>query len=360
MSRGSIADGLAASRPARPTPGERADLYLGEGDTPLIALPRLAARWGLTGLWAKAEYLNPTGSYKDRIAAATMRAALEQGSRGWVGTSSGNGGAAMSAYGRRAGLPGALCVLADAPPQKLASIRPYRVLLITLPQMGPDVMPELSRIATAENLMLTITAHAYNPVGMRGADGIGAEIAAERPEVTHLYIPAGGGGLLVATARGAAEAGLLAQVVAAQPAGCAPIVRYLRGEVGRPVIARWSTGISGLQLPAPPDGEAAAAMVSASGGWGADVPDEDAWRAQDELARAEGIFVEPASALALAAIRRDVLAGRVGRSDQPCVVLTGTGLKDLRRYAATDAAEGHLAVGDLHRRIRDHMAAEAE
>lgn len=345
------------SRPAARVAADGAGLYLGEGGTPLIELRRLAARWGLARLWAKAEHLNPTGSYKDRIAAATMRAALEQGRRGWVGTSSGNGGAAMSAYGCRAGLPGALCVLADAPAEKLASIRPYRVLLITLGRMGPDVMAELSRIAGAENLMLTITAHAYNPIGMRGADGIGAEIAAACPQVTHLYVPAGGGGLLVATARGAAGAGLAARVVAAQPAGCAPIVRYLRGEVGRPVIERWSTDISGLQLPAPPDGMAAAAMVTASGGWGADVPDEDTWQAQDELARAEGIFVEPASALALAAVRRDVMAGRVGSADQPCVVLTGAGLKDLRRFTAA-AAEGSVAAGDLHRRISDHLAAE--
>lgn len=332
------------------------DLYLGEGDTPLISLRSLAAAWGLPALWAKAEYLNPTGSYKDRIAAATMRAALEAGLRGWVGTSSGNGGAAMSAYGRRAGLPGALCVLADAPPEKLASIRPYQVLLITLDRMGPGVMAELERIAAAEQLMLTITAHKYNSVGMRGADGIGAEIAAQRPEITQLYVPSGGGGLLVATARGAAEAGLAAQVVVAQPAGCAPIARYVEGELDRPVIDEWATDISGLQLPAPPDGEAAAAAVAASGGWGVGVPDTEAWRAQDDLARTEGIFVEPASALALAALRSDLETGRIGADDQPCVVLTGSGLKDLRRFTTPAAAEGAVAVADLHRRISDHMA----
>ena len=64
-------------------------LTMGEGDTPLVALPRLAEKWGLRALYAKAEYLNPTGSYKDRIAAATMDEALRLGRRGWIGTSSG-------------------------------------------------------------------------------------------------------------------------------------------------------------------------------------------------------------------------------------------------------------------------------
>ena len=109
---------------------------LGEGDTPLVPLDRLARRWGLGGLWAKREHLNPTGSYKDRIAAASMRHAIDRGMRGWIATSSGNSGAAMAAYGRRAGLTGVLCVQSGAPAKKLASIRPYGVPMLEVPGMG--------------------------------------------------------------------------------------------------------------------------------------------------------------------------------------------------------------------------------
>ena len=109
---------------------------LGEGDTPLVPLDRLARRWGLGGLWAKREHLNPTGSYKDRIAAASMRHAIDRGMRGWIATSSGNSGAAMAAYGRRAGLTGVLSVQSGAPAKKLASIRPYGVPMLEVPGMG--------------------------------------------------------------------------------------------------------------------------------------------------------------------------------------------------------------------------------
>ncbi len=305
---------------------------LGEGNTPLVQLPRLAHRWRLGSLTAKAEYMNPTGSYKDRIAAASMDVAVRRGNRGWIATSSGNGGAAMSAYGRRAGLAGVLCVLADAPAEKIAAIRPYGVLMLGMPTMGPAVMAELSRIADDQNLLLTITAHAYNPEGMRGADAIGTEIVADQPRTTHVYLPTGGGGLLVATARGLAAAGSAAVVVCAQPTGCAPIVRCLDRELVEPAISQWSTRISGLQLPAPPDGAAAVAAVRDSDGWGVAVLDGNAWAAQDLLAREEGIFVEPASALALAAVLADAEAGRIGLADHPCVVLTGHGLKDLARF----------------------------
>ncbi len=76
-----------------------ARLSLGEGDTPVIQLPSVAARCGVAEVWAKAEWMNPTGSYKDRIAAATMATAIARGRRGWVGTSSGNGGAASTTVG---------------------------------------------------------------------------------------------------------------------------------------------------------------------------------------------------------------------------------------------------------------------
>lgn len=305
---------------------------MGEGNTPVIPLSRLAREWGLGALYAKAEYLNPTGSYKDRIAAATMQEALRLGRRGWIGTSSGNGGAAMSAYGRRAGLPGILCVEAGAPAEKLASIRPYGVTMLAVAEVPPSFMAELGRLAEHENLQLTITTHVHNPIGMRGARGIGREIVAQAPDATQLYVPAGGGGLFVATAGGLEDAGFAVPMVVCQPAGCAPISRYLMGELSAPRVAECTTEVSGLRLPDPPDGAVAATIARDSGGWGVAVSDEETWQAQHLLANLEGVFVEPASAVALAAIKADAAAGRIGGSDKPCVVLTGSGLKDLRRF----------------------------
>ncbi|WP_434081588.1 pyridoxal-phosphate dependent enzyme [Sanguibacter sp. Z1732] len=195
-----------------------------------------------------------------------------------------------------------------------------------------------------------MTTHAHNPHGMRGADAIGTEIAA-RGGITQVYVPTGGGGLLVATARGLGAAACRAAVISTQPAGCAPIARTLTGELSHPSIDEWSTHISGLMLPRPPDGEAAVAAVRSSGGWGVPVADEDAWAAQDLLARTEGIFVEPAAALALAAVRQDVEQGRLGAADQPCVVLTGHGLKDLGRFTASDRRPTPTTTEEIPQRL---------
>ena len=322
-------------------------LTLGEGDTPVLELGAIASRCGVPEMWAKAEWMNPTGSYKDRIAAATMGAALRHGARGWVGTSSGNGGAAMSAYGARTGLPGFLCVAADAPPEKVQSITPYGAALLPMTELGPREMDAIEQLALDYQLQLAITAYRYNPDGMAGAEAIGEELSQQGP-FTHVYVPTGGGGLLVAVARGLARSGVPSpKVVCAQPAGCAPVVRHLAGELAAPYVDRCDTEISGLQLPAPPDGELAAAAVRASGGWGCAVTDDATWAAQDLLARTEGVFVEPASALSVAAIIDDTATGRLTASDRPVAVLTGTGLKDLRRYKGGGGNVQPLAIDDL-------------
>ncbi len=306
---------------------------LGEGNTPVIELSDLASHTGLRGMWAKAEWINPTGSYKDRIAAKTMDAAVRCGARGWIGTSSGNAGAAMAAYGARAGLRGFLCVAADAPSEKLQSVAPYGAAMLAMSTLGPPEMDRIEQLALEYRLQLAITAYRYNPEGMAGAEAIGEELA-DQGAFTHAYVPAGGGGLLVAVARGLARrAPGRVKLVCAQPAGCAPIVGYLSGALDAPVSAACTTTVSGLQLPSPPDGLLAAGAVRESGGWGCAVTDQEAWDAQRLLATREGVFVEPAAALAVAAISRDVAEGRLATSDCPVAVLTGSGLKDLRRVA---------------------------
>jgi threonine synthase len=75
---------------------ERA-VSLGEGGTPLLRSARLGGELGVSELHFKIEGSNPTGSYKDRIAAVGISRLREQGKRAWAATSSGNAGAAIAA-----------------------------------------------------------------------------------------------------------------------------------------------------------------------------------------------------------------------------------------------------------------------
>ncbi|HET7111177.1 MAG TPA: pyridoxal-phosphate dependent enzyme, partial [Gemmatimonadales bacterium] len=103
-------------------PGEE-PVSLGEGDTPLLAVPRTARRIGLNDLWIKDEGVNPTGAFKSRGISAAVTRAQAGGAQGIVLPTAGNAGVASSAYGARAGLPVRVYAPRSTPPMLLLQIR---------------------------------------------------------------------------------------------------------------------------------------------------------------------------------------------------------------------------------------------
>lgn len=332
-------------------PVERPDeaLTLGEGATPLVRSRAIAARLGLPNLYFKVEGANPTGSYKDRIAAVGLSRTLELGVTSWAATSSGNAGAALAAYGARAGMQGTLFTLESAPRAKLSQILAYGPRAVTIQGLGHD--PEVAKntfrvvgeLARARGWALQITAHAFNPIGMEGVRTISFEVVEELGRLPDcVYVPTGGGGLLSAIHKGFEEwrtrmmpAGApAARMVCVQAEGCEPInLAWREGHEMRPILVN-STKISGIQLTAPPDGDLALAAVRSSNGWGTSVSDAETYAAQRMLAREEGLFCEPASATSLAAVLRDAAAGKLGRDDTIVCILTGIGFKDANAVQA--------------------------
>src|SRR3989441_5896992 len=97
--------GMYRFRELTPLDAGEVPVTLGEGGTPLLALPRLAAHLGMRRLWAKDEGQNPTGSFKARGLSMAITRARTLGARGFVIPSAGNAGGAAAGYGARAGLP---------------------------------------------------------------------------------------------------------------------------------------------------------------------------------------------------------------------------------------------------------------
>jgi len=322
---------------------------LGEGDTPLVRSERLAASLGLENLYFKMESANPTGSYKDRIAAVAISRALELGQQSWLGTSSGNGGAAVAAYGARAGLPGLICTSPGAAPAKLAQAQAYGARILKVEGFGSSpaadklVFDTLLTASEKYNQALFITAHAFDPWGMDGVKTIAYEIAEELLEVPdRVFVPAGGGGLATAIARGFRDWHMVAgdwyllhdetpnrpRLTVVQADGCSPIAgSWLKGG-GLEPIERITTAISGVQLTDPPDGNALLRILREDNGSATSVSDEATYVAQWRLATEEGIFVEPASALTVAAVIQAVEREEVEPDESIVCILTGSGFKD--------------------------------
>jgi threonine synthase len=324
-----------------PLHDHRQAVSLGEGQTPLTISQRIGPALGLSDLHFKQEGLNPTGSYKDRIAAVGISRLKELGQRAWAATSSGNAGAAMAAYSARASLEGYLFTLEKAAPAKLAQIAIYGAHLYAVKGLGYDPAVDqqtwrnIQAVCRAKNWAMLVTARSFSPHAMEGAKTIAYEIAEQlRPAPDVVYVPVGGGGLLSACWKGFVEwhaLGRLAhlpRIVAVQSQGCDPITQAW--QAGRPVrpIDKCTSAISGLQLAAPPDGALVLAALTASNGWAVSIADEDCRAAQAELARQEGVFVEPAAAITLAAVTADLASGRLRGDERVVCCLTGSGFKD--------------------------------
>src|ERR1700761_8849217 len=71
---------------------EPSRLSLGEGNTPLLRSRQIGPRAGLSNLYFKLETTNPSGSYKDRFAAAAVSDMLANHKTRCIATSSGNTG----------------------------------------------------------------------------------------------------------------------------------------------------------------------------------------------------------------------------------------------------------------------------
>ena len=319
--------------PSLPAPGRAgiAAVTLGEGGTPLVRSAELGPALGLKNLWFKLESANPTGSYKDRFAASAVTRMLADGRRACLGTSSGNAGAALAAYCARAGLPCVLAIVEDAPDGKLRQMLAHGARLVRIrgfgrsPAVNDRVMHGLRGLAGRLNAAVEISAYAFSPEAMRGVEAIGAEISARLP-APDVFCPAGGGGLTLAVARGLAAG----RVHCVQPAGNDTIASPLRAGRARARPVSSDTAISGLQVGNVVDGDAVIAACRARGGRGYVVADERAWHWQARLARAEGIFCEPAGSLALAGVEEAVRRRELpAHADVVCLV-TGAGFKDER------------------------------
>lgn len=313
-------------------------LSLGEGNTPLLRSRRIGPAAGLANLFFKLETGNPTGSYKDRFAAAAVADMLARGKRRCVATSSGNTGAALAAYCAAAGLDCEIAIVETAPQEKLRQMLAYGARLYRIRGFGLDdeatrrAIAAVERRAAMPDAQLQISAYCKSPAGMRGVQTVGYELTEQLAQLglsgaaAQVLVPAGGGGLTLAVARGLA--GTPAAVHCVQPEGNATIAAPLRDGSDRAQAVRCTTRISGLQVPSVLDGDDVVRACRSSGGTGHLVDDAAVWSMQARLAREEGIFCEPAGAVATAAAIRAVEAGTILRGAPVVCVVTGSGFKD--------------------------------
>ena len=341
-------------------------ISLGEGNTPLVKSKAIGPAMGLKNLYFKMENLNPSGSYKDRFAAAFIAHMKSRGQHLCIATSSGNTGAALSAYCAAAGMQCVLIIVDGAPVPKIRQMQLYGAHTIMIEGFGKNtevtkmVFGQLDELTTSLGIPLPVSAFLYCPEGMQGVQTIVYELM-QGMDVDHVFSPAGGGGLTLALARGAnifAEKNNLQKkpsVHCVQPEGNDTIASSLRnGSQHAAVIPGSTTTISGLQVPNILDGNEVIRECRALGGNGYTVTDKTVFELQKKLAQQEGIFSEPAGAVALAGLSAAVELNEVNPEDNIVCLITGSGFKDMF------SVENHFGLPAIETIPANEMKAEIE
>jgi threonine synthase len=327
--------GMYRFRELTPLEDGEEPVTLGEGGTPLLPLPRLAAHLGLRHVWGKDEGQNPTGTFKARGLGMAIGRGRTLGARGFIIPSAGNAGGAAAVYGARAGLPVAVIVPRGTPPAAVAEAVLAGARVFTIEGSIATAGRIVARVApTIGWLDLSTLKEVHR---LEGKKTMGLELAEQMdwtmPDV--LLYPTGGGTGLLGIPKAYEELralgwlrGALPRIVAVQAEGCAPVVKAWRENAV--TTAPWdnpTTHAAGLRVPSPFAGRQMLAVLRDTGGEAIAVSESAIRDAQRLFARLEGVWTAPESAALVAALIEMKERGAVTAGARIALVLTGAGMK---------------------------------
>jgi threonine synthase len=317
---------------------------LNEGNTPLILAPRLAEKLAPGAnlkLFLKYEGLNPTGSFKDRGMTAAITQAVREGSQTVICASTGNTAASAAAYAARAGLR-CLVLVPEGKIAlgKLAACLAYGAEVISIDGSFDDGLDMVREIVKRQPVTLVNSINPWRLEGQKtGAFEIVDQLDDHAPDWHCL--PVGNAGNISAYWLGYQQYGKgLPRLIGGQAAGAAPLVS------GK-VVEKPETLATAIRIGNPARWRQAMQALDESGGIITAVTDEKILESWHLLAKTEGVFVEPASATGVAALKQQIELGEIDPVDKTAVcILTGHGLKD-PGTAVEQARPPHTLSADI-------------
>jgi len=337
---------------------------LNEGDTPLIELVNIPNEIGFDGrIYVKYEGLNPTASFKDRGMTMAVTKAAEEGAKAIVCASTGNTSAAAAAYAARAGMTAFVLIPEGKIAMgKLAQAIAHGAIVLQIKGNFDDGMRLVKEVAGEAPVAIV---NSINPFRLQGQKTAAFEIVEALGRAPDYHcIPVGNAGNISGYWIGFSEAcghntesctlcngncpylenpmtDSRPVMVGYQADGAAP---FLRDEP----VQEPETLATAIRIGNPQSWDLAHAAVNESGGWFDEVSDDDLLATQSMLAKKEGVFCEPASAVSLCGALRDIKAGRIPSGSIVTCTLTGHGLKDpdiaVRGQEAVQTVQAELSA----------------
>jgi len=301
---------------------------LGEGNTPLLEGKIDGRR-----VYFKLDFLQPSGSFKDRGASVLISLLNFLNIRNVVEDSSGNAGSAISAYAAAAGIHATVYVPDYTPDGKVVQMKLYGARVIKVPGKRQDANEAVLKASTSS----FYASHLWQPYFIMGLKSTAYEIWENmcRALPPTIIVPVGSGGLLEGLYLGfesLADSGYtkgIPKLIGVQASRCAPIhTAFLGGLNDYADIEAGKTVAEGIAVQKPPRAGAVLSALRKSRGYTVTVEEEEIVAAAGRLS-AMGLFVEPTSASTLAAWLKVEENDREGA----VIILTGSGLKAISTYS---------------------------
>jgi len=307
-------------------------ITMGEGCTPLL-------RRTLHGEPAllKCEWFMPTGSFKDRGTSVMLSLLRAQGVREVLEDSSGNGGAAVSAYAAAGGMHATIMAPASTSPAKTVQMRAHGATV----ELIPGTRQDTADAALRRSATVFYASHNWHPFFLHGTKTLAYELWEDlgfrAPD--NIVTPCGAGSNVLGCEIGfsellrAGEIDTMPRIFAAQPANCGPIAAaFLAGSDAPVAIAIRPTIAEGTAIAQPIRLAEVLGTLRETRGGAVMLSEAEIGAATLDLARI-GIYVEPTSAQAAAAFGKLLAAGTITPAQTTVLVLTGSGLKATPRIA---------------------------
>ncbi|MGC9177491.1 MAG: threonine synthase [Conexivisphaera sp.] len=336
-----------------PFPEDVEPITLDEGWTPLH-VSKLA-----NGLRLKNEGLNPTASFKDRGMTVAITDAHRRGASRVICASTGNTAASVAAYAARAGMRSYVLVPSGAVAKgKLAQAVAHGAKIVKIKGGFDEALREVLELLSSDRSFYLL--NSVNPYRIEGQKTLAFEVWEQlgRSVPDAMVLPVGNAGNISAIWKGFKElrdAGLTdstPRMIGVQAEGAAPLARAFEEGLGelRPVESP-QTYATAIKIGSPVSWRRALMAARESHGAIISVGDDSILEAQRDLARVDGVFVEPASAASLAGYRRALAEGLIDRGENVVAVLTGHGLKDPDAVMRFGVDETEVEPGKLRREL---------
>ena len=330
------------------------DISLGEGNTPLLKADKnLHSYSGLSNIFLKNETSNPTWSFKDRGSFACMLMSREMRESTTATISTGNMGNSIAAYGARAGLNTLVFVPEHTSKEKIMAmgIHGARVIKVEAPDYS-EMKKQILDMANDLNLRIVsgngpIRAEGYKMTAFELFEQLHGNI----PE--YIAVPTSACGHIRGIFKGfreLKEAGYidkLPKMIVVQAENNAPIVQAIQ-EVKDDVVpfTNFHTIAEAITTGNPPGGKEIIRKAKQYGWLAQAVSEDEIKEAHKKLAQS-GLFVEPASATTLGAVKKLKDQGKIREKESVVLMLTGSGLKDFSIFEHYDFKTDNIPLKDL-------------